>query len=690
MLKRIKQIVSLILCAAMILTVVPTMALSVSAADESLTDGDFRYKILEDGTACLTYYTGSASSVTTPKTVGGRKVTQIGLTIFWENNTVKTVTVSEGVESIVYYAFKDAIALTKITLPSTVKEISGGFAARASRVKSFAISKNNPYFTVVDGVLFNKDKTELVAYPAGKTATSYTVPSTVKRIADYAFERNYNLQKITFPKALTDIGDYAFAYSYPLKTVSLKDGLRTIGEGAFGGTSIASITIPGSVETISTSAFGGCKSLKKVTIKNGVKTIGKGAFYRSGLETIKIPASVTKIHDQVFLSTSLKAIYVATDNPVYTDVDGVLFNKAQTTLIQYPQERENEEYILPSSVTTIKTYAFYYVSNLHMMKVSTTLKKVEESAFYGCYSLNTVLYPGYYQQWETIKIGKNNESFLNSWDYSGGAPKITKQPASVAVALGKTAKATVTASGTGLKYQWYYKNPGDSTYKRATGFTGKTYSVAMTSARAGRSVYCVVTSSKNSLFKVQTKAVVLDKKVAITTQPKSVGVASGKTAKVTVKADGSELTYKWYYKDKGASSYKVATSMKGDTYSVAMTKARSGRKVYCLITDVSGNKVKSNVVTIGLNAKITAQPKSVAVASGKTAKVTVKADGVGLKYQWYYKDKGSSTYKKATSFKSASYSVAMTKARAGRKVYCLITDEFGNKIKSNVVTLSMK
>ena len=88
-------------------------------------------------------------------------------------------------------------------------------------------------------------------------------------------------------------------------------------------------------------------------------------------------------------------------------------------------------------------------------------------------------------------------------------------------------------------------------------------------------------------------------------------------------------------------------------------------------------------------ATITTQPKSVTAAKNSTAKTTVKAVGDGLTYTWYYKNPGTSDFLKS-SCTSATYSTAMTSARNGREVYCVVTDKYGNTAKSNTVTLSMK
>ena len=88
--------------------------------------------------------------------------------------------------------------------------------------------------------------------------------------------------------------------------------------------------------------------------------------------------------------------------------------------------------------------------------------------------------------------------------------------------------------------------------------------------------------------------------IAILSQPKSVEIANGKTASVTVVPDGEGFTYKWYYKDRGASSFKLTNTFKGATYSVQMTAARSGRQVYCVVSDADGCSVQTEVATLSL------------------------------------------------------------------------------------------
>ena len=157
-----------------------------------------------------------------------------------------------------------------------------------------------------------------------------------------------------------------------------------------------------------------------------------------------------------------------------------------------------------------------------------------------------------------------------------------------------------------------------------------------------------------------------------------------------MKAEGEGLVYKWYYRNRGAKKFVRTTTFKGATYSIEMNASRTGRQVYCVVEDMFGNVVTTKTVTLSMKARIATQPKSVTVASGKLAKVTVKAQGEGLKYTWYYKDRGSKKFVKTSSFTGSSYYVYMNSARNGRQVYCVVTDRFGNTVTAKTVSLNKK
>lgn len=194
----------------------------------------------------------------------------------------------------------------------------------------------------------------------------------------------------------------------------------------------------------------------------------------------------------------------------------------------------------------------------------------------------------------TDRFGNSVTSSVATLSMSRTALKITSQPVSVTVAKGATAKVTVKAVGDGLTYRWYYKDAGASSYTYTSSFKGNTYSVEMTAARNGRRVLCKVYDKYGNMVQSDSALLKMKQTVKITSQPQSVTVAKGATAKVTVKATGDGLTYRWYYKDAGSSEYVYTSSFKGNTYSVTMTAARNGRRVLCRVYDKYGNSVKSN------------------------------------------------------------------------------------------------
>ncbi len=266
------------------------------------------------------------------------------------------------------------------------------------------------------------------------------------------------------------------------------------------------------------------------------------------------------------------------------------------------------------------------------------------------------------------------------------------QSDSMEVPSGHEAYASVSAEGTGLTYKWYYAKKGSKKYTRIKSAKGDTYTVKMSSKVNGRRVYCVITDQFGNSVKTEPVTFTMMRELKITKQPKSVKVSSGKYATVTLKASGSGLQYNWYYMNKGSDEMIPLTKVTGNTYKVKMTSKNNGRRVVCFVSDKYGNTVESKTVTLSIKkkAKITKQPATTVKAmSGQKAEVTVKATGDGLKYQWYYANKGTKKFKKLSSAKSSTYSVKMTSKTNGRKVYCKITDKYGNTVKTKTVTLKL-
>ena len=196
---------------------------------------------------------------------------------------------------------------------------------------------------------------------------------------------------------VTSIGEIAFAFCTSLTSVTIPYSVTNIGFGAFEScTSLTSVTIPSSVIGIGEGAFDSCSALTSVTIPNGVISIGMGAFgICTSLTSVTIPSSVTSIGAAAFTDCgSLTAITVDARNPVYSSVGGVVFDKNQTALVEYPAGKPGSSYTIPNGVTSIGGAAFYGCTSLTGVTVPDSVTSIGANAFYYCGSLTSVYFQG--------------------------------------------------------------------------------------------------------------------------------------------------------------------------------------------------------------------------------------------------------------------------------------------------------
>lgn len=149
------------------------------------------------------------------------------------------------------------------------------------------------------------------------------------------------------------------------------------------------------VTSIGDSAFSGCKSLTDITIPDSVITIGEGAFFLcEKLTGITIPESVTSIGNSAFsYCESLTSINVNENNKNYCSVDGILFNKDKTALIQYPQGKTDTLYTIPDGVTNIGYGAFHSCKSLTSITIPEGVTSIDKWAFYRCSGLTGMTIP---------------------------------------------------------------------------------------------------------------------------------------------------------------------------------------------------------------------------------------------------------------------------------------------------------
>ena len=372
------------------------MAVVCAVAAGAETYGDFEYSVLSDGTVEIVKYSGEEETADIPEEIDGMSVTGIGNDAF-------------------YYCTN----LTSIIIPYSVKNISDSAFFGCTNLAEIKVATKNLNYVSVNGVLYNKKKTILKWFPAGKKDKNYkiidgvtkigysafnnctnliniTIPDSLTNIDKRAFTDCTNLASITIPNDVTDIGEYTFYNCQKLTSVTLPNSLISIGECAFSNCdSLTDITIPNTVTDIGTFAFSDCKSLSDITIPDSVKSIGYSAFCNcTSITTITIPSSVTSIGNYAFSGCAdLTEIKVAAKNTNYVSVNGVLYNKNKTTLICYPQGKKGNNYNIIDSVTSIEGNAFNGCANLTDIAIPDSVKSIGPGAFDSCSSLTNITIP---------------------------------------------------------------------------------------------------------------------------------------------------------------------------------------------------------------------------------------------------------------------------------------------------------
>jgi hypothetical protein len=388
------------------------------------------------------YPTGGAGGYVIPNTV-----TNIGNYAFNDCANLTGVTIPTNVTAIGVGAFYGAAKLTSIGIPASITNIGVAAFAVCSSLTAITVDAQNLFYSSVNGVLFNQNQTILCQYPSG-LAGSYAIPANVTAIGDHAFDYcrgltnitigtnvttigNYafftgRLRSVTIPGSVTNIGDDAFTSCTTLTNAIIGNGVISIGSGAFSSCpNLTSITIPNSVITIGDNAFSST-GLKSATIPDSVATIGAGAFSATGLTNVTIPNSVTNIGDGAFRwCNHLIEITVSGQNSCYCSVDGVLFNKSQTCLVQYPPVRAGS-YTIPASVSNIGSWAFNYCYGLASVTIPNGVTSIGDDAFIYCTSLTSVTIPK-----SVTSIGFMAFAYcsgLASVLFQGNAPSIGNYP----------------------------------------------------------------------------------------------------------------------------------------------------------------------------------------------------------------------------------------------------------------------
>lgn len=302
----------------------------------------------------------------------------------------KTYTVT----SIQKYAFLDCTDLKTINIPSSVSSINlsdNDFYGCVS-LKAFIVSTDNPYYSSVGGMLFNKDKTIIYRCPQTKSGT-YTVPSTVKTIGEFAFYGCEGLTSVSLPNSITSICDEAFYECKALTSINIPTSLTELGCDAFHGDySLSSeITIPSGVKKISSSTFYNCSALTSIKISEGVEEIGVKSF--SGCKKIK----------EITLPTTLKKL----GKYCFNNCNSLSFINIPTGIEEIPDRSfyccNLNSITLPEGLKKIGEAAFYYNSILNI-RIPKSVTSIDDFALYQSSTCNVYVYNTPY----LITLSSNN------------------------------------------------------------------------------------------------------------------------------------------------------------------------------------------------------------------------------------------------------------------------------------------
>lgn len=325
--------------------------------------------------------------------------------------------IPESVVTIGCYAFENCKAITRIKIPANVKYLDGTAFADC-RVKAYEVSEDNPNYVAVDGVIFSKDMSELVAFPCGFSGKKYVIPDTVRIIGWGAF-MDCRLKRVIIPNSVNVIEDSAFAFT-DLTEIIIPDSVEQIGVGAFrysdalenlvfgkgishvpermltGCKALTRIEIPGNVKIIEYSALCWADGLEEIILHSGIEIINNDdiPFIRSTkLKKVYIPDTIKKIDGGSFNYSSSPDVFVLDpDNPNFSVKEGALYSGDGTVLISVPN-RQRKSFVVPHGTRIIDEMAFYDLGNLSDIELPDTLEDIKNRAFQGCDALRTLSIP---------------------------------------------------------------------------------------------------------------------------------------------------------------------------------------------------------------------------------------------------------------------------------------------------------
>lgn len=280
-------------------------------------------------------------------------------------------------------------------------------------------------------------------------------------------------------------------------------------------------------------------------------------------------------------------------------------------------------------------------------------------------------------------------------------PAITADPAGLSLCAGSGAMFSVSATGSGLMYQWQVSTDGGSNYSDIPGETASTYSIAATTTGENGNLYrCVVTGSCPPAATSAAALLSVSSDITITGNPTDKTVCEGTNTSFVAAASGTGLSYQWQVSTNGGGSWADVSN--GGVYSGATTNTLSLTGVMpsmntyqyrCVVSNPPCNPGTTTAAMLTVNTfpQITAQPQSATICESQGNTFSVSATtGIGLlTYQWQVSTNGGSSWINITGATSSSYAVSLATAGANGYQYRVMVTAGCGTVTSNAATLTV-
>ena len=486
---------------------------------------------------------------------------------FYNNGKLRRVDLPQTLIVIGDDNFVECPELAQITVPSQVSYIGARCFSACDKLLSVTFEGACPVFgpdcfenTAADLVIYVPDD-QLDAYCAALPLQNVQPSGKLAQLHDFTSDENFYII----------MDDWIYAYEgfetrVDVPPVIYNETMTAVGECAFPASAyITYITLPEGITSIGMQAFSSMEQLFHITLPSTLRVIDSMAFEYFQGYSITLPEGLTTIGPKAFRGSNLQG-----------------------------------ELVLPSTVTSVSADFLLDCYNLTKLVVmGNPLILPEELMIYSPNIEITV----------PDDATENQKKLLEA--YLNGTPEMTvaTELDDVFAYYGEEAAVTVIAVGDGLQYAWYARNAYENAFTPVEDVTGNCYSIIMDQAAQGRQIYCVVTDLYGNTVETSTATLSGGTALAIYAQPADATAEDGAWVQTTTEVIGDGLQYAWYVKAPWSDVFEQDAASTGDTYGLMMAEEASGTQAYCVVTDLYGSAVTTQVATLTMETVEIPEPE---------------------------------------------------------------------------------